>query len=759
MKNKLFLRSISLFVGLIVLGSVAWGEEHGTQTEALSAPAVTQEAPAVAVAPEVPAKVEAPAVVVVPEASVEVEATAEKEVSVAAPEAPAKVEEHVQAAVMAEPVKEASAPAVKHEAPVVEPIEAKGHGTGSYVADILAEHKPEAERTSYAPRSESDNKSTTSSTRVPSSDEKKPVSWPAVTFGIVMLIGLIFILKGGFMLDNIKLGVKLIGGFILMAVIAAIVGGTGIWGLGALMTQTQLIKDSRLPALEAVLDLKEGLTETKADVHASLNTDIHDKEFQELIQAVKETRASYHQSMGDYEALLSDAEEKVKWEKAKAAIVEVEPQIDELLNMLTKARALDAANVQREEIYKKADLWVFGELNADFKNLDEVFEVVINDVKDDTAKANTAAGDAMAKARMVVIVITILGFVLAVIAGMYLTGSITAPMAKSVGVMEQMAEYDLTGRLKMDRTDELGVMSQSMDGFADKLSGIVGEIRGSAEQLMAATEEVSSAAQQIADGAQQQSASFEELSSSVQANAENVRGANQIAQNVSQDALKAGHAMENNVEVMNGIEKGSKQMADAVELITDIADQTNLLALNAAIEAARAGEHGKGFAVVADEVRLLAERSATSAKEIQNLIKENLKQVENGVTISKDAGKMVGGITESIKKIADQLQNVANATQEQAAAMEQNTSITESNASASEELAASSEEMSSQAEALRNMVAQFKTIDNGMGVAPAAVVKKAAPAPLKHATLKPAAKPVKKQYGAQKDGEESLRIS
>ncbi len=325
------------------------------------------------------------------------------------------------------------------------------------------------------------------------------------------------------------------------------------------------------------------------------------------------------------------------------------------------------------------------------------------------------AADEKNAASQTILILIVLGFVL--IGGIlfiYVIGTIFMKpvidaMASCVVISGAMAEGDLTKRMGIDRKDEIGLLSASMDGLSERLSSIVGEIRSTSEQMLSASSEVSTGAQQISDGAQQQSASFEELSSSVQANADNVKNANQIAQEVAKEAHTAGLAMDGTVEAISGIEKGSKQMADAVDLITDIADQTNLLALNAAIEAARAGEHGKGFAVVADEVRQLAERSSVTAKEIQSLIKENLKQVEGGVHISREAGRKTKVIIENVKKIAEQLSSVTNSTQEQAAAMEENTSITESNASASEQLAASAEEMSSQAEALKNMVSVFKT--------------------------------------------------
>ncbi|MFH0984204.1 MAG: methyl-accepting chemotaxis protein, partial [Candidatus Omnitrophota bacterium] len=429
-----------------------------------------------------------------------------------------------------------------------------------------------------------------------------------------------------------------------------------------------------------------------------------DASLQKIIDGLKKYYEKYIHTSIEINGAQTADEKLAIYNKSKTSKIKIE-------NNLAK---LEVYGKEMNEKAQAARQEIRGKVQSLGLELGRLSNELVKTVEGEMSSAIAGAGKAQVTAVMVLPTITVLAFIIALMMGVFLSISITKPVAASVHVMGYMAEGDLTNRLKMNRTDELGVMAKAMDAFSDKLSGIVGQIRSSTDQMLSVSKEVASGAQQIADGAQQQSASFEELSSTVQSNAENVKNANRISQGMSQDAQKAGQAMENTADAISGIEKGSKQMAEAVSLITDIADQTNLLALNAAIEAARAGEHGKGFAVVADEVRQLAERSATSAKEIQNLIKENLRQVEHGVTISKEAGQIVRGITDSIKKVADQLESVANATQEQAAAMEQNTSITESNASSAEQLAASAGVMSSQAEMLQNLVAQFKTTNESV---------------------------------------------
>jgi methyl-accepting chemotaxis protein len=422
------------------------------------------------------------------------------------------------------------------------------------------------------------------------------------------------------------------------------------------------------------------------------------EQLQNSVEALKKYYGKYIKTAVEINAA-STAEDKLAiFNKSKTTKIRVQKSLAKLAAYVS----------QRNEEALAARKEVGGEITIISQQLRDISDELVKTVDVQMSAAVADSGKAQMTAMTLLPLITVFAIIFAVIVGVSLSLSITKPVSLIVSMMQAMSQGDLSRRLKIKRDDELGAMTQSLDAFVDTLTTMITQIRAAAEQLAAATEEVSAASQKISDGAQQQSASFEELSSSVQSNATNAQSASEVSRNVSDSATKTGDGMSATIEAINGIEKSSNQIAEAVAIITDIADQTNLLALNAAIEAARAGEHGKGFAVVADEVRKLAERSAASAKDIKLLIQESSGQVLNGVELSKAAGEDLKGIVADIGKVAGQLQSISTATQEQAATMEENTSITESNASAAEELSASSEQMAAQAQELQKLVGQFK---------------------------------------------------
>jgi methyl-accepting chemotaxis protein len=264
-------------------------------------------------------------------------------------------------------------------------------------------------------------------------------------------------------------------------------------------------------------------------------------------------------------------------------------------------------------------------------------------------------------------------------------------------------------------------------GIIRTLSRIITGLNEGADQVNDAAGQVSTASQSLAEGASEQASSLEETSSALEqmaamtrTNAGNAQEAN-TQMEASRKLVEEGNtAMGQTSDAMNQIADASEQISKIIKVIEEIAFQTNLLALNAAVEAARAGEHGKGFAVVADEVRNLAQRAASAAKETGDLIEQTVQRVNRGVELNKSTSDSFAQIGESSSKVAELINQIANASNEQAQGVEQvNTAVsqmdkvTQSNASGAEESASAAEELAAQAQAVKGMVNELVAMIGG----------------------------------------------
>ncbi len=315
-----------------------------------------------------------------------------------------------------------------------------------------------------------------------------------------------------------------------------------------------------------------------------------------------------------------------------------------------------------------------------------------------------------------------LGALLSIAVGFILVRGIILPLGQAIHIARRVAEGDLSGRIEVSSTNEIGQLLQALRDMNTSLSKIVQNVRSATDTIGSASSQIASGNLDLSSRTEQQASSLEEtasameeLTGTVKQNGDNARQANQLAVSAAEVAVKGGAVVSEVVTTMGLINESARKIVDIIGVIDGIAFQTNILALNAAVEAARAGEQGRGFAVVAAEVRNLAQRSAGAAKEIKMLIGDSVEKVDIGAKLVDQAGVTMDEIVASVRRVTDIMGQIASASQEQSTGIEQiNQAVnqmdemTQQNASLVEEAAAAAASLEDQAKNLVKVVSIFK---------------------------------------------------
>ena len=544
------------------------------------------------------------------------------------------------------------------------------------------------------------------------------------------------------MLTSLKISTRLIVAFLIMILFISIVSIAGYIGMNKL--QNYLVEVTKTDA---------ALVEYAQRARANINI-------------LRRYEKDLFMNIGD-SAKVEDY--KKKWDET---LVHFNERMDGILKLEEQTKEKDAIKGIKKNIedYAAGFNKIYGQIKAGeisstqdankaiggYKAATHQSETLVTEYakksdKQMDEKVKEAIGGSK-KIQTTILVISLIALAIAVLLATLIVRSITKPLAVFLERTTDIAqgEGDLTKRLDASGSDEIAQISRMFNLFIEKLHGIISQISSTSSQVASAAVQLNATAEQIATGAEEVAAQAgtvatagEEMSATSGDIAQNCQMAAEGAQRASQAASDGAEVVEKTVLVMGQIAEKVQESAKTVEslgarsdqigaiigTIEDIADQTNLLALNAAIEAARAGEQGRGFAVVADEVRALAERTTRATKEIGEMIKaiqketkgavsvmeQGVQQVETGTIEASRSGQALQDILQQINDVAMQVNQIATAAEEQTATtgeissnMMQITDVVQQTSHGAQESATAAAQLSGNAEELLRLVRQFK---------------------------------------------------